>query len=59
VVVHALGFLGSAADSPEVPGLRRLADETGGFRREVRVGGTHKYAVSNSSSPRRWRTAAR
>jgi hypothetical protein len=47
VVVHALGFLGSAADSPKFQALRRLADETGGFRREVRVGGTQKYAVSN------------
>jgi hypothetical protein len=47
VIVHALGFLGSAADSPKFQTLRRLADETGGFRREVRVGGVQKYAVTN------------
>ena len=47
VIIHALGFLGTAADSPKFQSLRRLADETGGFRREVRVGGVQKYAVSN------------
>jgi hypothetical protein len=47
VVIHALGFLASAADSPKFQGLRRLADDTGGFRREVRIGGTQRYTVSN------------
>jgi hypothetical protein len=47
VVIHALGFLASAADSPKFQSLRRLADETGGFRREVRIGGTQKYTVGN------------
>jgi hypothetical protein len=47
VVIHALGYLGEAADSPKFQSLRRLADETGGFRREVRVGGLQKYTVNN------------
>ena len=38
VVIHALGFLASAADLPKFQSLRRLADDTGGFRREVRIG---------------------
>src|SRR6185295_869218 len=47
VIIHALGFLASAAESPKFQTLRRLADETGGFRREVRVGGAQKYTVNN------------
>ena len=47
VVIHALGFLASAADLPKFQSLRRLADDTGGFRREVRIGGTQRYTVSN------------
>ena len=47
IVIHALGFLASAADSPKFQTLRRLADETGGFRREVRIGGAQRYTVGN------------
>jgi hypothetical protein len=47
VVIHALGFLASAADSPKFQGLRRLADDTSGFRREVRIGTAQRYAVGN------------
>jgi FHA domain/von Willebrand factor type A domain len=47
VAIHALGFLASAADAPKFQTLRRLADETGGFRREVRIGGAQRYTVNN------------
>ena len=47
VTIHALGFLANAADSPKFQALRRLADETGGFRREVRTGGAQRYTVNN------------
>jgi hypothetical protein len=47
VTIHALGFLGNAADSPKFQTLRRLADETAGFRREVRIGGAQRYTVNN------------
>ena len=47
VVIHALGYVGEATDLPRFQHLRRLADETGGFRREVRVAGAQKYTVNN------------
>ena len=47
VTIHALGYLGEAADAPKFQSLRRLADDTGGFRREVRTSGAQKYTVSN------------
>jgi FHA domain-containing protein/von Willebrand factor type A domain-containing protein len=47
VVIHALGYLAEVADSPKFQALRRLADDTGGFRREARVSGSQKFAVSN------------
>jgi FHA domain-containing protein/von Willebrand factor type A domain-containing protein len=45
VVIHALGYLAEAADLPKFQTLQRLADDTGGFRRDVRVGGVQKYAL--------------
>jgi hypothetical protein len=45
VIIHALGFTAEAADLPKFQNVRRMAEDTGGFRREVRVGGTQKYAV--------------
>ena len=47
VVIHALGYVGEATDLPRFQHLRRLADDTGGFRREVRVAGVQKYTVNN------------
>ncbi|MGE3701182.1 MAG: FHA domain-containing protein [Hyphomicrobiaceae bacterium] len=47
VIIHALGFAAEAANLPTFQNIRRLAEETGGFRREVRVGGTQKYTVGN------------
>ena len=47
VIIHALGFAAEASDQPKFQYIRRLAEETGGFRREVRVGSAQKYAVSN------------
>jgi len=45
VVMHALGYFAEPADLPKFQIIRRLADETGGFRREVRIGGMQKYAL--------------
>ena len=45
VVIHALGYLAETTDPAKFQTLQRLADETGGVRREVRVGGVQKYAV--------------
>ena len=50
VVIHALGYFASEADLPKFQNMRRLADDTGGFRQEVRVGGVQKKAVSNRFS---------
>ena len=47
VIIHALGFAADSSDQPKFQYIRRLAEETGGFRREVRVGGVQKYTISN------------
>ena len=47
VIIHALGFAAEASDQPKFQYIRRLAEETGGFRREVRVGSSQKYTISN------------
>jgi hypothetical protein len=47
VIIHALGFAAEASDQPKFQYIRRLAEETGGFRREVRVGSAQKYTISN------------
>jgi FHA domain-containing protein/von Willebrand factor type A domain-containing protein len=47
VIIHALGFAAEASDQPKFQYIRRLAEETGGFRREVRVGSSQKYTVPN------------
>jgi hypothetical protein len=47
VIIHALGFTAEAADLPRFQNIRRMAEDTGGFRREVRVGGAQKYAVGS------------
>jgi hypothetical protein len=47
VIIHALGFAAEAGDQPKFQYIRRLAEETGGFSREVRVGSTQKYTISN------------
>jgi FHA domain len=46
VAIHALGYFDESADLPKFQIIRRLADDTGGFRREVRVGGVQKFAIS-------------
>ena len=45
VIIHALGFASEAAEQPKFQNIRRLADDTGGFRREVRVGATQRYTI--------------
>ena len=47
VIIHALGFAAEASDQPKFQYIRRLAEETGGFRREVRVGSVQKYTIGN------------
>ena len=47
VIIHALGFAAEASDQPKFQYIRRLAEETGGFRREVRVGSSQKYTINN------------
>jgi FHA domain/von Willebrand factor type A domain len=47
VIIHALGFAAEPADLPKFQNIRRLAEDTGGFRREVRVGTTQKYTVGS------------
>lgn len=52
IAIHALGYLSTdAADLPKFQVLRRLADDTGGFRREVRVGGAQKFTTNNQFVP--------
>src|SRR5262249_24657732 len=45
VIIHALGFTAEATEQPKFQNIRRLADDTGGFRREVRVSATQKYTI--------------
>jgi hypothetical protein len=45
VIIHALGFAAEAADLPKFQTIRRLAEDTGGFRREVRIGTSQKYTI--------------
>ena len=45
VIIHALGFTAEAAEQPKFQNIRRLADDTGGFQREVRVAATQKYTI--------------
>jgi hypothetical protein len=47
VIIHALGFAAEASDQPKFQYIRRLAEETGGFRREIRVGSSQKYTINN------------
>lgn len=47
VIIHALGFAAEAANLPTFQNIRRLAEETNGFRREVRLGGAQKYTIGN------------
>jgi hypothetical protein len=47
VIIHALGFTAEAAEQPKFQNIRRLADDTGGFRREVRVGATQRYTIGS------------
>src|SRR5215813_1654996 len=45
VIIHALGFTAEAAEQPKFQNIRRLADDTGGFRRDVRVASAQKYTI--------------
>ncbi len=51
VVIHALGYMSETADLPKFQSLQRLADDTGGFRKEVRVAGVQKFAVGKQFGP--------
>ncbi len=43
VTINALGFTADNADLPQFQILRRLADDTAGFRKEVRVGNQQRF----------------
>jgi hypothetical protein len=47
VIIHALGFTAEAGDLPKFQNIKRLAEDTGGVRKEVRVAGSQRYTVSN------------
>jgi hypothetical protein len=51
VTIHALGYLAEAGDLPKFQTLQRLADDTGGYRKEVRVAGVQKYTVGKQFVP--------
>lgn len=51
VTIHSLGYLADAAGLPKFQTLQRLADDTGGFRKEVRVAGVQKFAVNKQFVP--------
>ena len=60
VTIHALGYLAEAGDLPKFQTLQRLADDTGGYRKEVRVAGVQKYDGRQAVRAARCsRTAAR
>lgn len=44
VTINALGYTAENVDLPQFQILRRLADDTSGFRREVRVGSQQRFA---------------
>jgi hypothetical protein len=46
VIIHALGFAAEAANLPTFQTIRRLAEDTGGFRGQVRVGSTQKLTIT-------------
>lgn len=46
IAIHALGFVEAVTELPRFQVLRRLADETGGFRREIRLAQQSKYNVT-------------
>lgn len=46
ITVHALGFIEQATELPRFQVLRRLAEDTGGLRREVRLGRETKFNVT-------------
>ena len=49
VTIHALGYLAEAGDLPKFQTLQRLADDTGGYRKEVRVAGVRNTRSASSS----------
>lgn len=51
IVIHALGFIEQATELPRFQILRRLAEDTGGFRREVRIARDQpRYTISSRFS---------
>ncbi len=46
IVIHALGFVEQATEMPRFQLLRRLAEDTGGFKREVRLAREARYNIT-------------
>jgi hypothetical protein len=51
IAIHALGYIADTADLPKFQNLQRLARDTGGFRREVRVGAAQRYTLTGQFVP--------
>lgn len=47
IVIHALGYTEDVSDLPKFQQQRRLAEETGGFRREAKVGRELRYTPTS------------
>lgn len=47
ITLHALGFIELATELPRFQVLRRLAEDTGGFRREVRLAREAKFNITS------------
>lgn len=51
ITIHALGFVEIASEMPRFQLLRRLAEDTGGFRREIRQARDGRFAVTPRFAP--------
>lgn len=51
ITIHALGFVEVASEMPRFQLLRRLAEDTGGFRRELRQARDGRFTVTPKFTP--------
>lgn len=51
VTIHAIGFVEVASEMPRFQLLRRLAEDTGGFRREIRQARDGRFTVTPKFTP--------
>jgi hypothetical protein len=45
VIIHAIGFTADPTEAPKFQNIRRLAEDTSGFRRQVWLGGAQLYVI--------------